>query len=105
MKVGIILVNGYSFCLEDIIIVKELISTKIKLYSDNYEKNKQFYIYLHGGFVLHMSQNIKEDTQDNTIDLLYNAIYNRTTRITVNHEVIDVSSLDTSTIFVELKRL
>lgn len=96
----IVLVNGYSFSLEDVVIVEELKEINIKG-----EISRQFSIHLNGGYSLFISQEIKNDiTKQNVIDLLYNAIYQRRIRIDTINGPIDISSLDTSLLYVHFKK-
>lgn len=96
----IVLVNGYSFSLEDVVIVEELKEINIKG-----EISRQFSIHLNGGYNLFISQEIKNDiTKQNVIDLLYNAIYQRRIRIDTINGPIDISSLDTSLLYVHFKK-
>lgn len=95
----IILVNGYSFSLEDVVVVEEISDTNIKG-----EISKSFGVYLKGGYSLYISQKIKDTTKQNVIDLLYNAIYQRRSRIDTKDGRIDVSTLDTSILYVHFKK-
>lgn len=96
----IVLVNGYSFSLEDVVIVEELKEINIKG-----EISRQFSIHLNGGYSLFISQEIKNDiTKQNVIDILYNAIYQRRIRIDTINGPIDISSLDTSLLYVHFKK-
>lgn len=95
----IVLVNGYSFSLEDVVIVEELQEINIKG-----ETSRQFSVHLNGGYSLFISQVIKDTTKQNVIDLLYNAIYQRKTGIDSKDGIIEVGNLDTSNIYVHLKK-
>lgn len=107
MKTSIILVNGYSFSLEDVVIVKEIQDAYIPL-NKRKELHRFFTIYLNGGFELSFNQIFSEELDDTiipVINLLYNAIYYRKTRLDTPNGVIDVSNLDTSCINVNFKTL
>lgn len=95
----IILVNGYSFSLEDVVVVEEIQETHI-----NGEVSKSFGVYLKGGYSLWITQQIKDTTKQNVIDLLYNAIYLRKSRIDTKDGVVDISTLNTSILYVQFKK-
>lgn len=101
MKSNIILINGYSFSLDDVIVVEEIKEVTLKANLEDKITSKFFTVYLNGGYNLSLSQNMKEgSTLNSVIDLLYYAIYKRE----LKWGDVDVSLLDTSVIYVTFKR-
>lgn len=108
MKTAIILVHGYSFSLEDVVVVKEIQEAHIPFTQDRKAIHRFFTLYLVGGFEMDLNQVVNEDLENAVtpvIDLLYNAIYHRKSRIDTPKGAIDVSTLDTSKIEVHFKKM